>query len=308
MEDENYPRTGPYRAFKKAAELSGMSKSDRVETAKKFQTALQEGPEKIKERLTPQALESFFVQLAGVSNSNPGAMRQVGHVLYEFGFHAGGKKVREIPESNYKFVELACKFIEAVFYQGKIFHMTDDEAAPLAYVVNSITKIFGNALRASKIEAFNKERFDQLIVEVEQYRNNRLASHGATLPKAPKRLDFFREYTRDINLPHWGAEAAKPRIVYFIKSCLIAESMLRQNFDEQQINEEKNAALQFVESATQVARKESKITRTTDLSHEFKSPSASRNASSASRLHYSIDSLSSALWTVLYLRSKGPTK
>lgn len=304
MDGENYPKTGVYRAFKKAADQAGIPKNERVEIARKFQAVLQEEPEKIKKRLTDQTLTTFFEELSGTSVANPNQMRNVGNVLYEFGHHyyGSGRKQRDIPESNYEFIELACKFIEAAFYQGKLLYMGDDEAAPLAYVVNTSTKIFDNALQASKVDTFKKEKFDQLIIEVEQYRSSKLASQRMN---APKRLDFFREYKKNIDLPHWGAAAAKPRIVYFIKSCLIAESMLRQNFTEQQINEEDNAVLQFVESATQRAQKESKVSRTSDLSHEFND---SGNRGNPTRLHYSNDSLSSALWTVLYLRSKESTK
>ncbi len=299
MNNEKHPKIGAYRAFAKAAELSGVPRNERLEAAKKFEILLLEQSEKVKKNLTPQALESFFTQLAGMHNPDPAAMKGVGHVLYDFGYH-GRKNPKQIPESNYQFIDRATRCIESAFYGGRLFHITDDEATPLAYIINSLAKIVENGFQRSKLEGFHVEKFEELIAEVERFRNNTLFPDGVVRSKS----DLFNESKKEIErrdvVGH--AEYIKFILPYFIKICLITESVLRQNFDAQKISVDNAQVLAFVDSAPRSAKLESKSSRQSYLTHEFKIPGHAKVWER--QLHYPPEALSFALWTVLCLRSK----
>ncbi len=300
-----------YRFFAEAAKKAGFDEDERKLAAMEPELLLEGTSEELRERLSPEALVSFFDALRGEKDADHRHILEISNFLYNFrpdqrGRDAGDEK-SVLNEKENRLVSLACHLTEDAFYDGKLENLTNEQTAALAFMLNVTTKLCPENPNAQ--EWFDRDRLQEFAAEVGNFETKELLSTFAadgqsTAKKQGKYKKAFQASKKAVL-----ERMRNPDIVpYFIKTYLIANSMIKNRRAGENAEEEMQLLDQWCSDASYNIAQKTGEYPSYDLLKGKNYPPIKRRSASVHKgyfiLHYMPEKMPFTFWTVKYLQSK----
>ncbi len=164
-----------YRSFASAAKEAGFDKDERKLSGLEPSLVLEGASDSLKTKITPEVIGSFFRTLEGEEKVPSRDILEIGNYLYTFRGHAeDAARLESLSEKDVQLINLGCTLLENAFYKGKLLTLEGAEAAPLAFSVNVLAKIFERPQATTILKGFSAEKFDSFISKVHDYEQKTL--------------------------------------------------------------------------------------------------------------------------------------
>ncbi|HEV8590956.1 MAG TPA: hypothetical protein VGQ55_02560, partial [Pyrinomonadaceae bacterium] len=149
-----------------------LEKPERKAAARDVSTLLTGTSEPTRRNIGKDAIVSFFQSLNPDRRqlADDQDLMWIGKTLYEFRPLEKDDKPPEMTEQEKRLIKLACRLLEDAFYDGRLANMYERDAASVAFIVNTIAKIFDvREYRNELKDTFEAKKFRFFTYDVERF-------------------------------------------------------------------------------------------------------------------------------------------
>ena len=225
-----------YRRFATQAKKAGYSEVERKALARDSGRIVNEGGKRLRGDIGAGRLVSFFEFLGGNRSIEPDDIRTLADFLYAYRSNESkGKEARQIPDSQWRLINLGCGLLESAFYSGTLLDLPKAHGAALTHMVNVISKIAEEPKNVTNIHALDTEKAVNFVGAVSHYSDLELKhmaeeSFALSTNEQSERLTRIQEMRDRFTLSKDRvllniASRGRAGVAYMIKASLIANDI-----------------------------------------------------------------------------------